>query len=117
MFCQWFNPLEHLSASSSNSEVNSHPVHGLIYEGTYTLTLTLSNGLIHEGTCYKTQSVVNMWKIFHVCWHNPVTCQWFNPLEHLSATSEVNSHPVHGLIHEGTCYKLSRSLICRKLFT
>ena len=37
MFCQWFNPLEHLSASSSNSEVNSHPVHGLIHEGTYTL--------------------------------------------------------------------------------
>ena len=37
-------------------------------------------------------------------------CQWFNPLEHLSATSEVNSHPVHGLIHEGTRYKLSRRL-------
>ena len=37
-------------------------------------------------------------------------CQWFNPLEHLSATSEVNSHPVHGLIHEGTRYKLSRWL-------
>ena len=36
MFCQWFNPLEHLSASS-NSEVNFHPVHGLIHEGTYTL--------------------------------------------------------------------------------
>ena len=28
-------------------------------------------------------------------------CQWFNPLEHLSAILEVNSHPVHGLIHEG----------------
>ena len=34
-----------------------------------------------------------------------MTCQWFNPLEHLSATSEVNSHHVHGLILEGTCYK------------
>ena len=43
--------------------------------------------------------------------------QWFNPLEHLSATSEVNSHPVHGLIHEGTRYKRSQWLICRKLFT
>ena len=41
-------------------------------------------------------------------------CQWFNPLEHLSAILEVNSHPVHGLIHEGTRYKLSRWLICRK---
>ena len=28
--------------------------------------------------------------------------QWFNPLEHPSANSEVKSHPVHGLIHEGT---------------
>ena len=43
-----------------------------------------------------------------------MTCQWFNPLEHLSATSEVNSHPVHGLIHEGTRHKLSRWLIYRK---
>ena len=42
MFCQWFNPLEHLSASSSNSEVNSHPVHGLIHEGTYTFTNSIS---------------------------------------------------------------------------
>ena len=38
-----------------------------------------------------------------------------NPLEHLSAILEVNSHPVHGLIHEGTRYKLSRWLIWRKL--
>ena len=27
-------------------------------------------------------------------------CQWFNPLEHLSAILEINSHPVHGLIDE-----------------
>ena len=65
MFCRWFDPLEHLSASSSNSEVNSHPVHGLIHEGTYTLTHPVY-GLIHEGTCYKTQSVVNLWKTFHM---------------------------------------------------
>ena len=31
-----------------------------------------------------------------------IQCQWFNPLEHPSASLEVNSHPVHGLIHEGT---------------
>ena len=29
-------------------------------------------------------------------------CRWFNPLEHTPASSEVKSHPVHGLIHEGT---------------
>ena len=29
-------------------------------------------------------------------------CQWFNSLEHLSASLEVNSYPVHCLIHEGT---------------
>ena len=29
-------------------------------------------------------------------------CQWFNLSEHLSASSEANSHPVHGLIHEST---------------
>ena len=98
MFCQWFNPLKPLSAIS---EVNSHRAHGLI----------------HEGTRYKLSRWLICRKFFHVCWHNPMTCQWFNPLEHLSATSEVNSHPVHGLIHEGTCYKLSRWLICRKLFT
>ena len=35
-------------------------------------------------------------------------CQWFNPLEHPSASSEANSRPVHGLIHEGTATKLSQ---------
>ena len=84
MFCQWFNPLKHLSAIP---EVNSHPVHGLI----------------HEGTRYKLSRWLICRKFFHVCWHNPMTCQWFSPLEHLSATSEVNSYPVHGLIHEGAC--------------
>ena len=104
MFCQWFNPLEHLSASSSNSEVNSHPVHGLI----------------HEGTHYKLSRWLICRKRFTWCWFNPMFCQWFNPLEHLSASSsnsEVNSHPVHGLIHEGT-YTFTNSisgLICRKL--
>ena len=98
MFCQWFNPLEHLCATS---EVNSHPVHGLI----------------HEGTCYKLSQWLICRKLFTTCWLNPIFCQWFNPLEHLSTTSEVNSHPVHGLIHEGTRYKLIRWLICRKLFT
>ena len=29
-------------------------------------------------------------------------CQWFNPLEHLSVSTEDKSYPVHGLIHEGT---------------
>ena len=29
-------------------------------------------------------------------------CQWFNPLEHLSKSSEDKSYPVHGLIHERT---------------
>ena len=28
-------------------------------------------------------------------------CQWFNPLEHVSVSSEDTSYPVHGLIHEG----------------
>ena len=28
-------------------------------------------------------------------------CQWFNPLEHLSVSSEDKAYPVHGLIHEG----------------
>ena len=32
-------------------------------------------------------------------------CQWFNPLEYPSANSEVKSHHVHGLIHEGTQYE------------
>ena len=99
MFCQWFNPLEHLSVTS---EVNSHPVHGLI----------------HEGTRYKLSRWLICKKLFTWCWFNPMFCQWFNPLEHLSissSNSEVNSHPVHGLIHEGTRYKLSRWLICRKL--
>ena len=32
-------------------------------------------------------------------------CQWFNPLEHPSVSLEVKSHPVHGLIHEGTQYE------------
>ena len=32
-------------------------------------------------------------------------CQWFNPLEHPSANSEIKSHSVHGLIHEGTQYE------------
>ena len=157
MFCQWFNPLEHLSASSSNSEVNSHPVHGLIHEGTYTFINSISglicrklitwcwlnpmfcqwfnplehlsatsevnsrplHGLIHEDTYTFIDSISGLIcrKLITWCWLNPMFCQWFNPLEHLSATSEVNSHPVHGLIHEGTRYKLSRWLICRKLFT
>ena len=39
-----------------------------------------------------------------------------NPLKHLSAIPEVNSHPVHGLIHEGTRYKLSWWLIYGKFF-
>ena len=43
-------------------------------------------------------------------------CQWFNPLEQLSATSEVNSHPVRGLIHEGTHYKLDQWLNPQKTF-
>ena len=108
MFCQWFNPLEHLSASSLNSEVNSHPVHGLIHEGTYTFINAIS-GLICR-------------KLITWCWLNLMFCQWFNPLEHLSANSsnsEVNSHPVHGLIHEGT-YTFINSIsgfICRKLIT
>ena len=80
MFCQWFNPLEQLSATS---EVNSHPVHGLI----------------HEGTHYKLSQWLICRKLFTGCWLNPMFCQWFNPLGYLSATSEVNSHPVHGLIH------------------
>ena len=33
-------------------------------------------------------------------------CQWFNPSEHLSASSEAKSHPVHGVIHEGVQSKL-----------
>ena len=37
-------------------------------------------------------------------------CQWFNPLEHLSGNSEVKSHLVHGLIHEGTQYE-TQSLV------
>ena len=53
MFCQWFNPLEHLSASSSNSEVNSHPVHGLIHEG----------GYIH---IYKLNQWLNLQKTYHM---------------------------------------------------
>ena len=28
-------------------------------------------------------------------------CQWFNPLEHLSVSSEDKSYLVHGLIQEG----------------
>ena len=32
-------------------------------------------------------------------------CQWFNPLEHPSASLEVKSHSVHGLIHEDTQYE------------
>ena len=31
-----------------------------------------------------------------------------NPIEHPSASSEFNSRPVHGLIHEGTVTKLSQ---------
>ena len=50
MFCQWFNILEHLSASSSNLEVNSHPVHGLI----------------HEGTHHKLSQWFNLWIPFHM---------------------------------------------------
>ena len=96
MTCQWFNPLEHLSATL---EFNSHPVHGLI----------------HEGTCYKLSRQLICRKLFS---HDvgliqcSMFCQWFNPLEHLSASSsnsEVNSHPVHGLIHEGT-YTLTLTL-------
>ena len=90
MFCQWFNPLEHLSAISG---VNSHPVHGLI----------------HEGTRYK----LSRWLICRKRFMYVGIIQWsvrFNPLEHLSATSEVNSHPFYGLIHESTRYKLSRCL-------
>ena len=88
MFCRWFNPLERLSASSLNSEVNSHPVHGLIHEGTYTFINSIS-GLICR-------------KLITCCWLNPMFCQWFNPLEHLSISSEDKSYSVHGLIHEGT---------------
>ena len=49
MFRQWFNPLEHLSASS---KVNSYPVYGLIHEGTQSKTVfflinSSVNGLIH----------------------------------------------------------------------
>ena len=88
MFCQWFNPLEHLSASSSNSEVNSHPVHGLIHAGAYTFINSIS-GLICR-------------KLITLCWLNSMFCQWFNPLEHLSISSEDKSYPVHGLIHQGT---------------
>ena len=36
-------------------------------------------------------------------------CQWFNPLEYPSTSSEVKSHPVHGLIHESTQYENSVS--------
>ena len=59
MFCQWFNPFEHWSASS---EVNSYPVHGLI----------------HEGTQSKT--------VFFVFSFNQQLCQWFNPLEQQHST-------------------------------
>ena len=50
MLCQWFNLSEQLSASLSNSEVNSHPVHGLI----------------HEGTHYKLIQWFNLQKTFHM---------------------------------------------------
>ena len=59
MFCQWFNPLEHLSASS---KVNSYHVHSLIHEGT-------------QSTQGKT-----------VSFFNQRLCQWFNPLEQQHST-------------------------------
>ena len=56
MFCQWLNPLEHLSISS---EDKSYPVHGLIHEGTQSKTVFF----------FKQQ-----------------LCQWFNPLEQQHST-------------------------------
>ena len=50
-----------MSASSLSSEVNSHPVHGLIHEGTYTFTITQSVAKSAENFSYVglTQCSVN----------------------------------------------------------
>ena len=58
MFCQYFNPLEHLPASS---EVNSHHVHRLIHEGAQSKTVITS-------------------------FLNQQLYQWFNPLEQQHST-------------------------------
>ena len=51
-----------MSASSLSSEVNSHPVHGLIHEGTYTFIITQSVAKSAENFSYDvglTQCSVN----------------------------------------------------------